>query len=233
MLKQTIESVEHLEDMDHNQPELLESELIRQINAEVPEFTVTKTTDQKKYSRAYEFTSVRLNTNAAQWLFERTYSRTDLALCLLSVSVGDMGANDLAEKAEAEFETRADELIAELRNAIDKMDSICESKKIPQDDRMPAYECCREYNAPYRSPYSLRYVLCIQFYDQLISYVEKLWLKGFVSSEQRREIVKSWKEQIQQLAAFCGTTRVNYMRQTFERLNAAKGPAKNKKKKSK
>jgi len=151
---------------------------------------------QRPYSRAAFQITVNLRSETAQRMIEREYERVTVVLYHLSVVRRIIASEEEADVIENEVRA----LISSVRDAVEK--EIARLSKLRADHGIliePQYTHPSECQLQITSPLANDYLVIIQSMDEVIMYVDSLWLAGVLTNAQRANAVFLWQRTILRL----------------------------------
>ena len=177
----------------------------------IPTVTIEKRRKPADFSQALRISRVELKTNAAQIVFEHTYSRTDNALFAATKGLRRRGKIAAAKKAEQTLSSMFDAFSTELSEALLKLQETVQAK-IPEPMRKLVYNHVRTFNAPASNGYSARLLNLTQQLDLLACTVDLLEINGVLTPNAADQTTQSWIKRYRRFASAIQTLRVEVAR---------------------
>lgn len=169
---------------------VIRREVLPPVKDDVPEVRAVIRRRLREFSTTYLKDEVSLSTNRGQQLFERTYERIDRKISDMVTIVARHDSrpsmNALVQRLD-KFFTQID---ADLTATIANCQEVLHQKGIA--DQAISSDARREYATPVRTPWSVRYINLVTKYDQLMGYLDAMWIHGIIDLNQRERDGKSW-----------------------------------------
>lgn len=169
---------------------VIRREVLPPVKDDVPEVLGVVRRRLREFSTTYLKDEVSLSTNRGQQLFERTYERIDRKISdmvtIVSRHDARPGLNAFVQRLDKFFTQIDADLTATIVNCKDVL------RKNGIADQTIGSDARREYATPVRTPWSVRYINLITKYDQLMGYLDAMWIHGIIDLNQRERDGKSW-----------------------------------------
>lgn len=171
------------------------------------------------YSRAYITREFSIGSNQVQLFFEHSYDRTDYALQVLSAVIPVLATDEFADAILSELDALFRDFSESLDKAIKSTQSMLAKRHLNERTARSAYDHPRTYETPVRSPYSLRFLNLISKYDSLTSYVDSLWLNGYMPSRMQNQTASLWETRFRRFATDLNNLRIRALQDAAAESN--------------
>jgi hypothetical protein len=166
----------------------------------------------KKHSNPVVDQELVLQTEFAQQVYDRSFSRTSSALFAIDVVLHLIGSDEEVDEVESVIANLMQAWLADQEGEVARMRVALEANGVQGD---LTYTAPMTAKVQVTSPQTARLLEIMRRYDQLVMTADALWLNDLMPSKDRSRLIYDWKRRTQRL----GNRIVDIQRRAHDAVN--------------